>query len=509
MALVNDISSGVVGARWSEELTAGQADPSAVWTQLQPNSYNGFGATVTLEARRFISDSRQEEFPVPVDVEASGGMQVDFTQNGVQELMQGFMFSSHRRKNELAVATVDTTLDDFQPASGGDGYVAGDLLFAKSFDDTVNNGLHLVTGTPSASSVPVTTNLTTAATQTGTISRVGYQFGSAEVDIDVSGPLPKLVRVGGTKDLTTLGLLPGETVIVGDDGASFQFVGAENNGPKRIRSISATEIVFDKSDVAMTAETGTGLTIRLIFGRVSKNESDPTLVVKRTYQLERTLGASDDALPAQIQSEYLVGSVGNELEIAVEQGTITKANLGFVCFDHETRTGAQGVKAGTRPTLVAGPAFTAGENFARWRLALVSDVNEAPTPLSAFFRTGSIRINNNVTVLKAITRPGGFSTNAGLFSVSGELNGYFNSVDAQAAVRANSKATLDVFMRKDGQGISIDLPLIGLGDSQLNVELDDAVTIPLSMNAATAKSVAAALDHTLFMVYFDYVPAYV
>ncbi|RQM43774.1 hypothetical protein EHZ19_32430, partial [Paraburkholderia bannensis] len=128
-------------------------------------------------------------------------------------------------------------------------------------------------------------------------------FGAAEMDIDVSGSYPRLLRGSGTKDLTTLGLIPGEWVFIGGDATATKFTNAANNGFARVRAVAATYIEFDKTAGTMVAETGTAKTIQLFYGNVIKNERDANLIKRRTYQLERTLGQDANGT----MSEYLVG----------------------------------------------------------------------------------------------------------------------------------------------------------------------------------------------------------
>lgn len=514
MAIKPKMDSNATEIAYAEEDSLGVLPGTPTWRKMEPNSYADFGGNTTTVPRRFINASRQLEKGVAVDFDASGGLNTDLTQDNMQRLIQGYLFAAMRTKAELAVAVVDGPNDEFEPAAGGDGYVAGDLLFAKGFADAANNGLHLVTGSPTATAVEVTSDLAAATGQSGTISRVGYQFGTGEVDIDVSGALPRLVRASGTKDFTTLGLIPGESVVIGDDGAGTQFSNVDgsgnlvNNGLKRVRQVGTTFIEFDKSDFTMTAETGTGDTIRIFFGRVCKNESDPTLIVRSSYQLERKLGAPESTTPAQIQAEYLVGAVPNTLALNKRTADKINADLQFVAIDQELRDHATGVKSGNRPTLVTTPAFNTSSHVARIRLASVSSLDEAPTPLVSYTRELTLEVNNGITPDKAIGVFGAFDVTAGSFQVTGNLVAYFSTISSVAAVKANADVTLDFTLARGNQGITFDIPLLTLGEGRLAVALDEPITIPLGLSAARAASVAAALDHTLFITFWDYLPDY-
>ncbi|KKK75661.1 hypothetical protein LCGC14_2871490, partial [marine sediment metagenome] len=128
--------------------------------------------------------------------------------------------------------------------------------------------------------------------------------------VDVASPFPALTST--LLDFETLGLIPGEWIFIGGDGASSDFVNAANNGFKRIRSIAPNRLEFDKSDLTMPAEDpAAGIDLKIYFGRVLKNELG-SLVTRRTYNLERQLGAPDDAIPAEIQAEYITGAVPSE-----------------------------------------------------------------------------------------------------------------------------------------------------------------------------------------------------
>lgn len=505
MAQVNKIDSNITGLRYAEEASLKTLPGSPVWKGLEPNSYNDFGGNLTKVARNPINPSRQRKKGVTTDLEAAGGFNSDFTQTNLQDLMQGFMFADFRAKGEsIDIPAVDGTNDEYEITDTTDFYV-GSLVFASGFTNAANNGLKLVDTVTASTSIAVAEDLVAEASPPATskLVVVGFEGTTGDLEIDATGTLPKLIST--TKNLTQLGLVPGEWVFIGGDEAGEQFAQEENNGWKRVRSVATNAITFDKSDAAMTTDDGSGKTIRVFTGRALKNETG-TLIKRRTYQLERTLGAPDDGSPSQVQSEYLTGAVPNTFTMNVPTADKVTADLAFVALDHELRDGATGVKSGDRPAIAEADAFNTSSDVTRLRMSLVSDTNEAPTPLFAFVTELSVAINNNASAAKAVGVLGGFDIIVGTFEVSGNVTAYFSNVSAINAVRNNSNVTLDFAAVKDNAGFVVDLPLIALGDGRANVEQDQAITLPVSMDAATAAAIDANMDYTLMMVFFDYLP---
>ena len=511
MALVKKIDSNITGLRWAEESAIGTVSGSAVWYPLEPNSYSDFGGQISTVARNPINPSRQMKKGVTTDLDASGGFNTDFTQTNVADLLQGFMFADYRRKQEFPLGagvaiTVSSPANTYGATGIGTGFLVGDLIFVTGCSNSANNGLKRVT--VSAANL-LTVNETLAAETTAItakIVKVGFQFGTAEVDTSITGAFSTITRASGTKDFTTFGLIPGEFIFVGGDAAAEQFTNTVNNGFKRVKSVTATTIVVDKSVSDMAAETGTAKTIRIFFGRCLKNESSTSLIKRRTYQVERTLGAPDDSAPSTLQSEYLVGSVANELSINVPTADKLNADLAFIAINNEQRTAATGVKSGTRPAIVESAAFNTSSDVTRIRLAQTDTADEAPDDLFAYVTDLTITVNNNASPNKAVGVLGAFDVSVGGFMVEGSMTAYFSSVNAITAVRNNVDCTLDMQFVKENAGISIDIPMISIGDARATVEQDQPITIPISVSAATGAKYDANMDHTMFFVFFDYLP---
>jgi hypothetical protein len=512
MAAVNKIDSNVTGLRYAEEQSFKVLPGTPDWIPLEPNTYEDFGGEVTTVARNPINPSRQRKKGVITDLDASGGFETDVTQINLQDILQGFFFASLRPKGEEIVTAVDTDTinpDEYEVALTA-GFLVGSLIQGQNFTNAANNAVNEVTVVTTDVSVEVADGLLVAEASPPADARivvVGHVAGTADLDVDVASTFPALTST--ILDFTTLGLIEGEWIFVGGDGASSDFVNAANNGFKRIRTIDTNRLEFDKSDLAMVVETGTGLDIELYFGRVLKNELG-SLVTRRTYNLERQLGAPDDALPAEIQAEYIEGAVPSEFTLNVPSADKITATLTFIGADNSTIDGPSALKTGNRPALVEADAFNTSSDFSRIRLAQHTDGTEAPTPLFAFAQEISVNINNNLSPNKAIGTLGSFEVTAGTFAVSGSITAYFADVAAVNAVRNNVDITLDMAMVKGAagfkSGLMLDLPLITLGDGRPNVEQDQPITLPLNMDAATAAKIDPNLDYTAMMVFFDFLP---
>lgn len=514
MALVNKIDGNATGLYYAEEDSPRTVSGDENWFPLEPNSYGDFGGQITKIARNPINASRQRKKGVTTDLDASGGLNTDLTQSNLQDVLQGLMFADARDTTTIAVTAVDVdgaNPDEFEVASST-GIVVNDLIFASGFAEAGNNGVFLVT-VVTGTTVEVADGLLTAEASPpagAQIQRCGHQFAATDLSVDVTGAFPRLFSAAF--DLSTLGLIPGQSIYVGDSSnAAYSFGSAVNNGWKRVKFVEPTGlggdyITIDKSDSDMVIDAGTSKTVRIYFPtRILKNELG-TDIVTRTYQLERSLGVPDTANPTDVQYEYLTGSVFNTASFNVAPANKITVDLGFLCMDHEQLAAGVGPKAGTHHAIVEADAFNTSTDFSRIRMAIVSDTDEAPLPLFAFLTDITLTVDNKATLNKAVSVLGAFDITAGMFEVGGSLTAYFVDVESVAAVRDNDDVTLDIAIARDNSGLVIDVPMIALGNGRLNVEQDQAIKIPLDMQAATGAKYDPTMDHTLMFNFFAYLP---
>lgn len=506
MALVNKIDSNITGLRYAVESDVPKVLPgSPIWWPLEPNSYNDFGGNLTTTARAPISNDRQKKKGVVTDLDAQGGFNTDLTYFNLQDMLQGFMFADFREKPTVGgygldvFTSVAASDDSYNAASGLDVFAAGDLIMASGFATASNNGLHLI-ATAAADKLTVAEGLVDEANPASgaKLVKVGVQGQTGDFDVDASGDLPRITS--STYDFTDLGLIPGEWIYVGGDATAHKFGTAANNGWKRVKAIGTGYLELDKSDTTMATEANTTGTIRIFIGRLLINETG-TLIKRRTYQLERTLGSPETTAPNDVQVEYLTGSVPNEMAINLTTAEKLTLDLSFLSMDHELRDRTEGVKAGARPEIVEADAYNTSNDVSRIKMSVIDTATSNPLPLFAYITEATLTVANNVTPNKVIGTIGAADLTIGNFGVNGTLTAYFVETDALVAVRNNASVTLDMIFAKDNKGIVVDMPLITLGEGRANIEADQPITLPLGFDAAKG-----SFGYTLGLGFFDYLP---
>jgi hypothetical protein len=506
MAQVNKIDSNVTGLAYSEEESIGVLG-TPDWRSLAPNSYTDFGGEIVTVAPNPINPDRQREKGQTTDLNAGGAFNHDVTFYNLKHILQGLMFADEIPTGAQVVTAVDvdTTNEDEYEVADTDGFVVGNLIKGVGFSNPENNALNVVAAVVADTSVEVEDGqLVDETPPAGAyIKVVGLQGEAGDLDVDVSGAYATIVS--SSLDFEDFGLIPGQLIWIGGDDAGTSFTNAVNNGLKRIRSIDTNALVLDKSAADMVTEANAAGTIQIFFGDTLKNELGAN-IVRRTYQLERTLGVPDDAEPSEVQSELLTGQVFNQFVLNIPTAALLQSDLTFVGLDNLQRTGDTGPLQSSVDDPESADVFNTSSDVTSIKMAIVSESDEAPDALFAYLTDFTLTISNNATVNKAVGVLGGFEVTAGNFQVSGQATAYFGNVTAVQAVRNNSDVTLDMFLAKENRGIGIDIPLISLGDGRLNVEVDSPITLPLAIDAARGRKVATALDHTIMFNFFHYLP---
>jgi hypothetical protein len=510
VAQVETIKSNTTEGRYAEETAFKTVGGSEVWRLLAVNTWNETRGTFTKVARNPIASDRQRKKGVLVDLDVTAGVNIDLTQYSAQDLLQGVFFANARRKTNVSAPATVNGSNQITKASGLGVFPVGSIIVLRGGSPSAGNS-----NRPLRVTVSTATALTVAETlvaetlpATSSLELCGIRTGTADIEVDAAGALPTLISNGGL-DFTTLNLVIGEHIWIGGDAANTFFpTNDENNCLARVLSVEDDTIVLDKaSKGAMVTEAPAAGIIEIYFGSVVLKNEQLASIVRRTYQIERNLGAPDDSQPTQFQSEYLTGCVANEFILNLGLSDKVTCDINFVGADQELRDGATGLKAGTRPNEEPSDAQNTASDLKRVRLSRVTPGNEAPTPLFASFTDTTVTINNGVEPMKKLTNLGAFDMNHGDFMVDVSLEGFFNNIDAISAIRNNDSLTLDMFEFRNSQGWCLDLPLVTAGDGAINIEKDQPMKTPLTLEAASGEEVNAALDHTALISFFNGLPA--
>lgn len=509
MAAVSGQDSNLSSVSYAVESSPKTLPVTPTWILTEPNAEPEFGPNVTDQERTPISSDRLSKKGSIVDLEASVQLEVDFIPGTQREILQPFMFAALRGKGEHEAITGVTAADDtFAAASGLGIFAANDLVFASGFSNAANNGLHLVSSS-SATTLVVTTALVDETPPSGAkIVKVGHQYATADVTVNAGGARPLLVTAAD--DFGDLDLVPGESIYIGGDAAGTQFASAANNGAKRVFAVAGdgSTITLDKSQLDMVTDaSATGKTIRIFTGYALKNEQIAN-ILRRTLQFERTLGAPDDASPSQIQSEYVTGCHGAEYSYTAEPASKVTASLTFMGLDHETRTGATGVKSGNRPALADKDATNTASDVRRSRISALTNTDEAPDPLFALIERLDFSINNHLERNLALGTLGAARITVGRFELTGSFEAYFANVSALDVLRNFTDVTIDQFVATAGnEGYAWDMPLCSLSSGRVAIEPDTAMKMPCDFKAHSGAKFDSTFDHALCWTFFPYLPS--
>lgn len=496
---VYKVDSNNTGLRYALEKCLNEAEDAPIWRPLEPNSYGDFGGTTTTVARQPINASRQNQKGVVTDKEASAGYTSDLTNLNHQHFMEGFMFAAARER--ATTTPLNTAPLPITAVTVADGYAVnatvaaklkvGSVVMAQGFSTAANNGVKLVTAVNGTSVLCAGLAAEANPPATASLVQVGHSFAAGAASITLTnGEL----RLSATGIAAALGVIGGEWIFLGGEEASTSF--PNSKGFARVGRISADYLVLDKvSWKTREAQAGTGVSLQVRLGTVIRNEPDPALIERFTFAFERTLGNDADG----VMSQYVTGSVANELTINVASADKVTAEFAFVACDSQARSGAQGLLPGSRPALVKQDAFNTSSDVRRLAFQLVGQHD----PLFMYATEMTITINNGGAGAKAIGVLGNFDINVGNFEVGGSTTAYFQDVRALNAINNNSDVTMDIILVKNNNGIVYDIPLLTLGGGMLGVELNSAVTIPLENVAAESP-----FGHTLLYVHFPQLPSW-
>ncbi len=504
------ISGNITALFYAEEPTL-KGTPAGPWYGLEPNSYANYGAAIKVVSRTPIEAQRSRKRGTTTDYDASGGIGIDFTRTALHRLMQGVFFADAREQpatqpiNGSAVPMLATTATTYNAASGLTPFnIPNLLIFASGFAVPACNGLKVVT---SATATAITTTglgVEASPPAAAKLTAVGKQFAAGDLVATVAAGILTLTSTANALPV----LLPGSWIYIGGDTAVTQFATLAR-GMVRVRTSTAAALGVDEcmlfGGAAPVSDAGATKTIQIFFGSlVIKNENDPALIKRRTWNLERQMGPGN-VTPFGTQAEYLEGAVTNEFTVNVPGQDKITCDMTFLALTNAFRTGGTGdvIKTGTRVASLGEDCYNTSSDFKFNKVFVIPSVDSSNhTPLIGYATECSISVKNNCTVDKAVGVAGGIDVNPGLFEVDASISAYFAYVDALQAVRANSDVGyVNGAISPKQWGFLYDMPYMQLATDGAEVELNTSMKVPLEAQAVQSK-----FGHTLLYQYWEYLP---
>lgn len=478
---------------YSIEATPGALAGSPVWKQMEPNAITSYGATISTVARSPISKNRQRKKGTITDLDSSAEFETDLTLDCFKDFIEGFVcatFSGGVSAKPTAVTATAYTVPALATA-----LIQNTLVFARGFVNAANNGLKVVGAAGTTTSVPITGGglvaETPAVTRNASLEVTGFRFSSGDLQVDAQGNLTTT-----TKDLTTLGLTPGQSIWIGGSDSANQFAGTANKGFARVVTIATNKLTLDKKSQVFTTDTGAGKSVDIYFGRFLKNVPvDDPKFLDRSYQFE--LAYKDLEAVGTDAYEYSIGNVCNTAAFELPLTNKATVTFGFVGLDTPAPTATRAANAGNPLVPVETSAFNTSADIARLRINKLDE-----TGLTTDFKSVTFTINNNRGPEKVLGKLGARFMNIGNFEIDIESQLLFTNKGVVEAVRDNTTLSMDFAIRNSDGAMLVDLPAMTLGGGDREYPVNESILV----NTTAQAFGDAVFNASLMVSLFPYAP---
>ena len=484
----------------AREQSLGVLPATPNWRVQEPNGIGRFGTEVSKTARSPISKARQRRKGVVTSVASGVEFDADLTWSAMCDFLEGFMFS-RMVGADIFIPTATTagavTIPALTAAQAGRlKYAAAGATTLLAFDGfslAANQGLKELGAAAATNATSLTVAGLVAETPPATadvaVFVAGVRAAAGDLQIDAQGNL-----ISTALDLSSLGLVVGQSIHVGGRDVSNQFANAANTGFARIRAITATKLTLDRKATTFVADTGAGVRVDLLFGKYVRNVDvghADYLEVSTMFELSNpNLGAA-----GQTMYEYAQGNYHDALSINIPLTDKVTTTFGFVGTDttRPSVTRATGAANAKEPGQTS--AYSSSSDLARLR---VMDVDEAG--LSTDFKSLTITLSNNVSAEMVLGRGVAKYMNPGNFEVDLEGTLLFTNADVVGRVRDNKDVGLDFVLKNGDGGFLFDVPVGTLGGGGRSYPVGQSVTIASTLSAHKDDTLGCSLSVSFFPV---------
>lgn len=470
------------------------ANPTTGAQVLQPNpdGIADYYAHIKTVQPSPLSKQRQLEAPIIVDLDATPKITHDLTKDLVDLFITGWMFSQLKQSGGTGTAyflpTARTTTAYTVPAGGA--LQQNTLVYARGFVNAANNGLFAVGASSNSTTVTVAAGVAESVSgYVATLEVAGFRGASGDIQLDGSGNLISTVA-----DFTTMGLNVGQWIWVGGTiGSGHDFATAAYRGFAKIAAIVANKLTLARRAWTVgSADTGTGKTIDLYFGRWARNVAfGATDYLEQDYAMELQLpqlsaGTTD-------MFSYSLGNLCNQVEITAPAQNLVSVVTSFIgtTIGVPTTSRSTGWSGGAASLGVTRFNSTSGEPY-----LVLQDQSE--NVISNDIDNWKLTLMNHVTPQKQQGFLGTKRAVTGKIEVGLDMMVYLTQPDAMIACFNNTTLTFGAGLRNNDFGIFFDIPSLKCTDAPPKFPGNGPVSLDLKSSAFRDATSNITLGISLF-----------
>lgn len=471
------INSSNVNLSMAIEESLGVLPATPAWKNQDFNTIPTYGAQLTTTPRNPISRNRQKRKGLQTDLDSTFDVETDLTLSSFTDYVEGFLFANltgEVDRDPSAVSGTAYTVDL------GSVVTVQALVHGVNFGVPGNNGLHLVDGVPTTTSITAT-GLAVEATPPANarVEVVGFEGEASDITITNSAGV---ITLGSTLlDFTDFNLRPGQNMFIGGTASLNRFFDSpstDNSGMVRVVSVTATAIVIDKVNETFITDSGTAKQIQVFFGRFVKNlPTNDADFLERSFQFEVDFpGLATNGVDSKYG--YSKGNYADTMAVSMPLTDKAGLNFGFIGTDTATPTETRANEAENAIDPARTDGFSTSVDCIRLR---VQEVDE--TGLTTDFKSATITFGNGITPEKLLCNLGATYMNYDLFTVDIETVVLFTNSDVLDAIRNNTTVTMDFGVKNDDGVIMFDIPSMTMGDGSIDITVGESVKLNVTSEA--------------------------
>lgn len=510
----------VVGLRMAPQPVIG-TDPTAEWTQLQPNKGSLQGikrANETVERNIHSKNMTREAGDVvgwKVNPQFAHTFNKDFADSHAEAAFRCLGIHpcgvTQRRIRPTVAVDGGAGVDSFTVPNTGVALPANALIYVRGCANAQNNGVFVVQATTTTTSIKVPTGSLAAEAAlpaNATIDVIGLRGTAGNIQMDASG---NLTTTG--IDLTTFipaGLI-GSRIVIGSGvlgTAATSFTTRANNAHAYIKAVAAATLTLERHVFefaptvawAPAVDAGGAKTIDILFGSFYRNYAiDDASHLERILCLEKEdpRAGSDGTT----RYTYCKGLAVNTMAIAAPLKQEITATISYVGLD-----ATKPLPLASRLPNGGSPGVGPGTAFAPLAVALTDTNNDlklirmtkANGILVGEINTWTLTLNNNVSAKEVQGTPGAVDHEWGEFGHSLQTEAYYNNASALDSATDNDDLQWDAYVRNHQFAFNLDLPRVKIRNDELKYEANKQVRLTFDTPAFRNEDNGIAGAMTLF-----------